>query len=68
MANNRPARLLIPVAIALLVLLLVGRGLAVFYTEVLWFRDLGFLAKAGVETKAARDTAAFVATPPAPAR
>jgi endo-1,4-beta-xylanase len=25
-----------------------------------WFRDLGFLGKAGVETKAAKDTAAFV--------
>ncbi|MCU1236386.1 MAG: hypothetical protein JWP63_4353 [Candidatus Solibacter sp.] len=25
-----------------------------------WFRDLGFLQKAGVETKAAKDTAAFV--------
>ena len=29
-----------------------------------WFRDLGFLQKPGVETKAARDVAAFVATPP----
>ena len=28
-----------------------------------WFRDLGFLEKPGVETKAARDTAAFVAAP-----
>jgi len=25
-----------------------------------WFRDLGFLQKAGIETKAAKDTAAFV--------
>jgi endo-1,4-beta-xylanase len=24
-----------------------------------WFRDLGFLQKSGVETKAARDVAAF---------
>src|SRR5205807_8143765 len=28
-----------------------------------WFRDLGFLQKPTVETKAARDTAAFVAQP-----
>jgi acetyl esterase/lipase len=31
-----------------------------------WFRDLGFLQKPGVETKAARDVAAFVASPPRP--
>jgi acetyl esterase/lipase len=30
-----------------------------------WFRDLGFLQKPGVETKAARDVAAYVAAPPA---
>lgn len=29
-----------------------------------WFRDLGFLEKAGVETKAARDVAEFVKNPP----
>lgn len=29
-----------------------------------WFRDLGFLQKPGVETKAAKDVATFVATPP----
>jgi endo-1,4-beta-xylanase len=29
-----------------------------------WFRDLGFLQKPGVETKAARDVAEFVAHPP----
>jgi endo-1,4-beta-xylanase len=30
-----------------------------------WFRDLGFLQKPGIETKAAKDTAAFMnATPP----
>jgi acetyl esterase/lipase len=29
-----------------------------------WFRDLGFLQKPGVETKAVRDSAAFVAQPP----
>jgi endo-1,4-beta-xylanase len=28
-----------------------------------WFRDLGFLQKAGVETKAARDTAAYLRQP-----
>ncbi len=29
-----------------------------------WFRDLGFLEKAGVETKAARDVAEYVKNPP----
>ncbi len=29
-----------------------------------WFRDLGFLQKPGVETKAARDTATFLSQPP----
>ena len=29
-----------------------------------WFRDLGFLQKPGVETKAARDIATFVSQPP----
>jgi acetyl esterase/lipase len=29
-----------------------------------WFRDLGFLNKPGIETKAAKDVAAFVAKPP----
>jgi endo-1,4-beta-xylanase len=29
-----------------------------------WFRDLGFLQKSGVETKAARDVATFVSQPP----
>ncbi len=33
-----------------------------------WFRDLGFLEKPGVETKAADDVAAFVANPPRAAR
>ena len=28
-----------------------------------WFRDLGFLQKPGVETKAAKDLAAFVSQP-----
>ncbi len=31
-----------------------------------WFRDLGFLQKPGVETKAAKDVAAFVAARPRP--
>jgi endo-1,4-beta-xylanase len=29
-----------------------------------WFRDLGFLQKPGVETKAARDITAFQSQPP----
>lgn len=33
-----------------------------------WFRDLGFLQPNGVETKAARDVAAFVKAPPKPRR
>ena len=31
-----------------------------------WFRDLGFLQKPGVETKAARDVATRLANPPRP--
>ena len=31
-----------------------------------WFRDLGFLQKPGVETKAAKDVAAYVSQPPHP--
>ena len=31
-----------------------------------WFRDLGFLEKPGVETKAAKDVAAYVSQPPHP--
>jgi endo-1,4-beta-xylanase len=34
------------------------------YRFIDWFRDLGFLGKPGVETKAAKDTAAFLAAPP----
>jgi len=34
------------------------------YRFIDWFRDLGFLQKPGVETKAARDVAAFVQQPP----
>lgn len=33
-----------------------------------WFRDLGFLQKSGVETKAAKDVAAFVAAAKPPAK
>lgn len=33
-----------------------------------WFRDLGFLQKPGVETKAAKDSAFFVSQPPRPQR
>jgi len=33
-----------------------------------WFRDLGFLGKPGVETKAAKDVAAFVSQPAQPSR
>jgi acetyl esterase/lipase len=33
------------------------------YRFIDWFRDLGFLQKPGVETKAAKDIAAFVNTP-----
>jgi endo-1,4-beta-xylanase len=29
-----------------------------------WFRDLGFLEKSGVETKAAKDVAVFLTQPP----
>jgi acetyl esterase/lipase len=38
------------------------------YRFIEWFRDLGFLAKPGVETKAARDVAAHVNPPPARGR
>src|SRR5690242_11910793 len=38
------------------------------YRFIDWFRDLGFLQKPGVETKAAKDVATFVSQPPAPAR
>jgi endo-1,4-beta-xylanase len=34
------------------------------YRFIDWFRDLGFLQKPGVETKAARDIAAFLTQPP----
>jgi len=35
------------------------------YRFIDWFRDLGFLQKPGVETKAAKDVAAFVSSQPA---
>jgi endo-1,4-beta-xylanase len=34
------------------------------YRFIDWFRDLGFLEKPGVETRAARDVATFVSQPP----
>jgi endo-1,4-beta-xylanase len=37
------------------------------YRFIDWFRDLGFLQKPGIETKAARDVAAYVSNPPRPA-
>src|SRR5450432_603338 len=36
------------------------------YRFVDWFRDLGFLQKPGVETKAAKDVATFLSQPPRP--
>jgi len=36
------------------------------YRFIDWFRDLGFLQKPGVETKAARDVADYVSHPPRP--
>jgi endo-1,4-beta-xylanase len=36
------------------------------YRFIDWFRDLGFLQKPGVETKAAKDVAEYVAHPPRP--
>ena len=37
------------------------------YRYIDWFRDLGFLEKPGVETKAARDIATFLTQPLRPA-
>ena len=34
------------------------------YRFVEWFRDLGFIQRPGIETKAARDVATRVANPP----
>jgi endo-1,4-beta-xylanase len=36
------------------------------YRFIDWARDLGFLQKPGVETKAAKDVAAYIANPPRP--
>ena len=36
------------------------------YRFIDWARDLGFLQKPGIETRAAKDVAAFVANPPRP--
>ncbi len=38
------------------------------YRFIDWFRELGFLQKPGVETKAAKDTAVYVSQPPRPMR
>ena len=38
------------------------------YRFIDWFRDLGFLQKPGVETKAAKDIAAFLSQPARPTR
>jgi endo-1,4-beta-xylanase len=38
------------------------------YRFIDWMRDLGFLTKPGTETKAARDVAGFVASPPGTGR
>jgi acetyl esterase/lipase len=38
------------------------------YRFVDWFRDLGFLQKPGVETKAAKDTATYLSQPPTGSR
>jgi acetyl esterase/lipase len=38
------------------------------YRFVDWFRDLGFLQKPGVETKASKDITAYINRPPPPAR
>jgi hypothetical protein len=40
---RRPARTLVLVAAGLLLLLIIGRAAAVFYTEVLWYSELGHL-------------------------
>jgi acetyl esterase/lipase len=37
------------------------------YRFIDWARDLGFLQKPGIETRAAKDVAAYVANPPRPA-
>jgi endo-1,4-beta-xylanase len=34
------------------------------YRFIDWFRDLGFLQKPGVETKAAKDIATYLSQPP----
>lgn len=36
------------------------------YRFIDWFRDLGFLQKPGIETKAAKDVATYVSQPPKP--
>jgi endo-1,4-beta-xylanase len=38
------------------------------YRFIDWFRDLGFLQKPGIETKAAKDIATYMSQPPQPPR
>jgi uncharacterized membrane protein (UPF0182 family) len=40
--QRHPARLIVPLLLGLLLLLFAGRAAARFYTEVLWFQELGF--------------------------
>ncbi len=44
-----------------------SRGSTWQYRYIDWFRDLGFVQKPGVQTKAARDIAAFLTQPARPA-
>src|SRR5262245_61104127 len=40
--RRHPARLIVPIILGLLALLFAGRAAAGFYTEVLWFGELGY--------------------------
>ncbi|MGH7467046.1 MAG: UPF0182 family protein [Longimicrobiales bacterium] len=40
--KRHPARLLVPILLGLVLLLFAGRAAARFYTEVLWFQELGY--------------------------
>ena len=40
--RRHPLRLIVPLFVGLLVLLLAGRAIAGFYTETLWFADVGY--------------------------
>jgi len=41
---RRPARYLIPAIVAIVLAFVAGRAVAGFYTEVLWFRNAGYIA------------------------